>query len=106
MAGFGVTDAVRWFREQSAGAPAALRARAEQYLERQPPGLDRARALESAARAALAATLAHPGDRAVALDLLAADALVTLALKASAGASPAELGGFARELAELGSATR
>jgi len=93
-----VTDAVQWFREQSAGAPAALRDRAERYLQRQSPDAPRATALAAAAREALAATLAHPGDRAVALDLLAADALVTLALKASAGEDPEGLGRFAREL--------
>ena len=101
-----MTDAVRWFREQSAGAPAALRARAEAYLERQPAGPERAEVLAGAARDALAATLASPGGRAVALDLLAADALVTLALKACAASNPAGLGGFARELARLGADTR
>jgi hypothetical protein len=101
-----VSDAVRWFREESRGAPAALRARAEEYLERQPGHLDRAATLASAARDALAATLAHPGDRAVALDLLAADALVTLALKACAAADPPALGGFAEELASLGAGIR
>ena len=101
-----MTDAVEWFRGQSAGAPAALRDRAERYLERQPPGAARAAVIAAAAREALAATLAHPGDRAVALDLLAADALVTLALKASAIEDPDGLGRFARELTSLGSGVR
>lgn len=102
MAVLRVTEAVRWFREESAGAPAALRARAEVYLVRQPEHPDRAAMLASAARDALAATLARPGDRAVALDLLAADALVTLALKARAASNPEGLGAFAEELAALG----
>ena len=106
MAGERVTDAVRWFRAQSDGAPAALRDRALVYLERQPEHPDRASALAAAARDALGATLASPGDRAVALDLLAADALVTLALKARAMTRPAELGGFAAELAARGAGIR
>ncbi len=51
--------------------------------------------LASAGRAALARVLGRSGDRSVALDLLAADALVTLALLAQAEASPARLGEFA-----------
>jgi hypothetical protein len=37
----------------------------------------------------------HPGDRRIALDLLAADALITLALLARAEAAPERLGEFA-----------
>ena len=54
--------------------------------------------LAGAARAALDAVLARPGDRSVALDLLTADALVTLALKAQAACDPGLLAGFAGEL--------
>jgi hypothetical protein len=39
--------------------------------------------------------LTHPGDRSVALDLLAADALVTLALLAQAESAPEQLSEFA-----------
>lgn len=106
MAGHGVSGAVRWFREESTGAPAALRARAEEYLERQPDHADGATTIVAAAREALAATLAHPGDRAVALDLLAADALVTLALKACAVGNPRGLGAFASHVAALGARIR
>ena len=42
--------------------------------------------------------VAHPGDRSVALDLLAADALITLALLAQAEQAPAALGAFATSL--------
>ena len=44
---------------------------------------------------ALDQVLAHPGDRSVALDLLAADALVTLALLAQAQRAPERLSEFA-----------
>jgi hypothetical protein len=40
----------------------------------------------------------HPGDRSAALDLLAADALVTLALLAQAERAPDDLGAFATAL--------
>ena len=106
MAGHRVSDAVRWFREQSDGAPEALRARALAYHARQPDTGGAAAMLGSAARDALAATLASPGDRTVALDLLAADALVTLALKARAAADPAGLGAFSETLAALGAGVR
>jgi hypothetical protein len=106
MAGLRVSETLRWFGEQSTEAPAALRARAKVYLERQPEHPDRAVVLAAAARDALASTLARPGDRTVALDLLAADALVTLALKARAVSDPAGLGRLAGELAALGSGIR
>lgn len=101
-----MSDALSWFHEQSRGAPEALRARAGRYLTAQPAGPDAALVLASAAREALAATLARPGDRAVALDLLAADALVTLALKARAAGNPSGLAGFAALLSRVGAGTR
>jgi hypothetical protein len=52
-------------------------------------------ALAQSGRMALDRVLARAGDRSVALDLLAADALVTLALLAQAQASPERLGDFA-----------
>jgi hypothetical protein len=97
MAGGGLMAEERWFAEHSAGAPAPLRQRAADYLERQSDaGLSKR--LAKAATDALTAVLAHRGDRSVALDLLAADALVTLALKASALEDPAGLGRFAAGL--------
>ena len=54
--------------------------------------------LAAAARHALDQVAAHPGDRSVALDLLAADALITLALLAQAERRPADLGDFAAAL--------
>jgi hypothetical protein len=55
-------------------------------------------ALALAGRAALGGVVAHPGDRSVALDLLAADALITLALLAQAQRAPDQLGEFAASL--------
>jgi hypothetical protein len=63
-------------------------------------------ALAEAAAAALREAVGHGGDRSVALDLLAADALVTLALKAKAERAPGELAGFAAGLREGGVARR
>jgi hypothetical protein len=42
--------------------------------------------------------LTHPGDRSVALDLLAADALITLSLLAESQRRPERLGEFAADL--------
>jgi hypothetical protein len=47
----------------------------------------------------------HPGDRSAALDLLAADALITLALLAQAERDPASLHQFASSLVRPGTAT-
>lgn len=52
-------------------------------------------ALAAAGQRALDRVLAREGDRAVALDLLAADALMTLALLAQAQQAPERLGAFA-----------
>lgn len=96
-----MTDA-NWFAVHSAGAPAPLRDRAAHYLTAHPAPEPRAERLAEAAAAALAIVLSHPGDRSAALDLLAADALVTLALKARAAERPAELAEFAAELRRRG----
>ena len=87
-----------WFAEHSAGAPAPLRERAARYLALRDQAADPAERLADAAVDALAAVLSHPGDRSAALDLLAADALVTLALKARAIEQPDQLARFAAEL--------
>lgn len=87
-----------WFESQCAGAPEPLRECAARYFQQTADGGRLPVRLADSARAALSAVLARPGDRSVALDLLAADALVTLALKAQAGASPGELDRFAGEL--------
>jgi len=54
--------------------------------------------LAQAGQAALQTVLAQPGDRSAALDLLAADALVTLALLAEAESQPERLEEFATSI--------
>jgi hypothetical protein len=83
-----------WLDRHTAHAPSALRARVRSYVAGLTPGLFPAQ-LSRAADAALNRVLAHPGDRSVALDLLAADALITLALLAQAQAAPDQLEEFA-----------
>jgi hypothetical protein len=70
------------------------------------PTGDHARDLALASTRALEATLRHAGGRDVALDLLAADGLVTLALMAQAVTDPGSLAGFAASLRTAGSAAR
>jgi hypothetical protein len=62
------------------------------------PGAASAESLAASGRRALDRVLARAGDRSVALDLLAADALVTLALLARAQQAPERLGDFAAAL--------
>jgi hypothetical protein len=61
-------------------------------------GGDPSAALAAASRRALDRVVGHAGDRSVALDLLAADALITLALLAAAEERPERLGEFAADL--------
>lgn len=93
-----------WVERRTAGAPAALHARVRQWLRAAPedPWPER---LARAAGAALDRVIAGSGDRAVALDLLAADALVTLALEAQADEDPARLEAFARRMRPGGDPT-
>jgi hypothetical protein len=65
------------------------------YVEGAEPDSITPEALARSGRRALDRVLARAGDRSVALDLLAADALVTLALLAQAQSSPERLGDFA-----------
>ncbi len=83
-----------WLHQHTSQAPAVLRARVQHYADRA-SGPTRSSRLAAAAQAALAVVLSHPGDRSVALDLLAADALITLALLAQAQAAPDRLEEFA-----------
>jgi hypothetical protein len=83
-----------WLDQHTADAPSALRARVQQYAKSENASSLPSH-LSSAARAALTRVLAHPGDRSVALDLLAADALITLALLAQAQTAPEQLEEFA-----------
>lgn len=93
-----MTDLAAWYAVRSHGAPEVLRARVEQYLAATPEDASRPEVLGAAAAQALAAVVAQGRDRAAALDLLAADALVTLSLLAQSEESPATLGRFAEHL--------
>ena len=83
-----------WLDQHTAKAPAALRARVHQYAG-SVPGSTLPSTLAAAADVALTRVLSHAGDRSVALDLLAADALMTLALLAQAQTAPEHLEDFA-----------
>lgn len=87
----------RWLAERLAGAPAVLVQRASEFVGdvESPTTPER---LAAAARGALEAALARTADRGAALDLLAADALVTLALAAQVETGPTGLAQFARDL--------
>jgi hypothetical protein len=95
-----------WLDRHLTSAPEALSARVRQYVATAPEAPDVPAALAAAADAALACVLAHPGDRSVALDLLAADALVTLGLLAQAERAPDRLDAFADGLLRMHLLTR
>ncbi|MEO8090543.1 MAG: hypothetical protein ABI703_09625 [Gemmatimonadales bacterium] len=83
-----------WLDRHTSRAPAALRERVGEYALASTSS-DRVSALAAAAQAALGRVLSHSGDRSAALDLLAADALITLALQARAEEAPERLEEFA-----------
>lgn len=87
-----------WLDRHTAAAPAALQARVRERALAVGLDVPVPMALATAGGAALDHVVAHPGDRSVALDLLAADALITLALLAHAEQAPATLGAFATSL--------
>ncbi len=91
------TADLNWLAERTVAAPEVLRVHAEAYVR----GVTDAVGVPQLAIAgtrALAAAIATGEDRAAALDLLAADALITLALLAQAERDPAELGAVAHAL--------
>ena len=90
----------QWLEEHTARAPEALRARVTQ-LALGAAGSALPETLATAGLTALRGVLAHPGDRSAALDLLAADALVTLALLAQAENRPDRLEEFATSILQL-----
>ena len=91
-----LTDTVHWLAAHSAAAPPALRERIQSYALLGRGTLPAS--LADAAHQALEHVVHHPGDRSVALDLLAADGLITLALLAQAECAPADLREFAASL--------
>jgi hypothetical protein len=83
-----------WLDRHTSQAPTVLRARIKEYaLQTSSDSLPHA--LASASHLALNQVLSHSGDRSAALDLLAADALITLALLAQAESRPERLEEFA-----------
>ena len=94
-----------WLDVRTAGAPAALLERARSYLAAPDGPTEPAEQLAQAGLAALVATVASAGDRSAALDLLAADALVTLALLARAERDPATLARFAAGIRDAGASS-
>jgi hypothetical protein len=86
-----------WFAAHTAGAPEALRRRAERFVMQASPR-DLARRLSQAGNAALREAARSGAGREAALDLLAADALITLALLLAAEQDPARLGATAAGL--------
>lgn len=93
-----MTALADWLDRHTAAAPAALRVRVRERALAAPRAESVPAALALAGREALDRVVAHPGDRSVALELLAADALITLALLAQAQGDPAGLGAFATSL--------
>lgn len=88
-----------WLERRTSHAPPALRERVRAHAALAGASPE---ALAAAGRRALAEVLAHAGDRRVALDLLAADGLITLALLAQAEQSPQHLRQFAASLLDAG----
>jgi hypothetical protein len=93
-----VTALSGWLERHTAAAPPALRARVHQHALATPRDEPAPASLALAGREALERVVTHPGDRSVALDLLAADALITLALLAQAQEAPGDLGTFAASI--------
>jgi hypothetical protein len=83
-----------WLDRRTSQAPPALRARVTEYALNA-PGNSLSELLTAAGQTALDRVLSHSGDRSAALDLLAADALITLALRAQSEESPERLEEFA-----------
>ena len=93
-------EATAWFDRHAVGAPARLVGRARQHVEAvasdEGPAIDGV--LARAGQRALDRAIAAGAGREAALDLLAADALITLALLRTAVAEPGLLGARARAL--------
>jgi hypothetical protein len=89
-----------WLADRTGRAPEVLRARTAARVAGVAGSPEEV--LAGAAVRALRDVRAGPGTRAEALDLLVADALVTLALLACAERDPAALEAFARRLRDAG----
>ena len=88
-----------WLDQHTRRAPAALAQCVRRHVAAVSPDGSQAGILARAGRHALEFVAAHPeAGRSIALDLLAADALITLALLAQAQAGPGHLEEFASSL--------
>lgn len=83
-----------WLDRHTSQAPTALQKRVREYAMAA-SGETLSGALATAGHSALEWVLSHPGDRSAALDLLTADALITLALLAESEVAPGRLEEFA-----------
>jgi hypothetical protein len=87
-----------WLGSKTSRAPEVLRERVVSFVGEPGPDVELSDRLAGAGGEALQSVLAHGGDRSVALDLLSADALITLALLAQAERDPNRLEAFAADL--------
>jgi hypothetical protein len=94
----GPSTARQWLLDRTARGPTVLRERVLEHAAAVSESGSLPEHLALAAERVLAIVEEHPGDRSIALDLLAADALITLALLAQAETAPAALGAFAESL--------
>ncbi len=90
-----------WIADNVREAPAELRLQVLRDTEAITEVDPLPEALAGAGWSALGRALARPSDRSVALDLLTADALITLALLAQAEERPEHLGHFAERLVAI-----
>lgn len=93
-----MSDAATWFEARTQGSPPALLKRVTECLATAGTFEPLAQRLAVAGEQALGASIRRGTGREAALDLLAADALITLALLETASRAPAELGPTARRL--------
>jgi hypothetical protein len=93
-------DPMTWLADRTRSAPPALRTRLLEHVAGTVPESGTAEFLARAGSNALERVTGTPGDRSVALDLLAADGLITLALLWCAEHEPASLAALARSLTE------
>src|SRR5687768_17597231 len=93
-----MSDALRWLSDRMGTAPVILRDRMYAAVMQVEPPASVHEQLAGAAQYCLQAALARPAHRAAALDLLAADALLTHACAAAADAGPEELARFTASL--------
>jgi hypothetical protein len=89
---------MQWLEARTVRGPTILRNRVLEHARVPSDATSIAEHLSYVAERVLAIVEEHPGDRTIALDLLAADALITLALLAQSEAAPQELEGFAEGL--------